>query len=70
MRLTIPRQFAAHGGYEVLIAEEREIVFDRATLEYRDHVEVIPYVHLQVGEMNLFVEIAVTHPCGEEKISV
>ncbi|MER9307624.1 hypothetical protein [Mesorhizobium sp. M0496] len=69
LRLTIPRQFAAHGGYEVLIAEEREIVFDRATLEFRDHVEVIPDLHLQVGDMNLFVEIAVTHPCGEEKIS-
>ncbi|RWB39793.1 MAG: hypothetical protein EOQ46_26545 [Mesorhizobium sp.] len=69
LRLTIPRQFAAHGGYEVLIAEEREIVFDRATLEFRDHVEVIPDLHLQVGEMILFVEIAVTHPCGEEKIS-
>lgn len=69
LRLTIPRQFAAHGAYEVLIAEEREVVFDRATLEFRDHVEVIPDLHLQVGDMNLFVEIAVTHPCGEEKIS-
>lgn len=69
LRLTIPRQFAAHGGYEVLIAEEREIVFDRAILEFRDHVEVIPDLHLQGGDMDLFVEIAVTHPCGEEKIS-
>ncbi|AZO68024.1 hypothetical protein [Mesorhizobium sp. M6A.T.Cr.TU.016.01.1.1] len=69
LRLTIPRQFAAHGRYEVLIAEEREITFDRAILEFRDHVEVIPDLHLQGGDMNLFVEIAVTHPCEEQKIS-
>ncbi|PTE06576.1 hypothetical protein [Mesorhizobium helmanticense] len=69
LRLTIPRQFAAHAGYEVLIAEEHEIIVDRATLEFRDHVEVIPDLHLQVGDLGLFVEIAVTHPCGEEKIS-
>jgi hypothetical protein len=69
LRLTIPRQLAAHGAYELLIAEEREIVIDHATLEFRDHVEVIPDLHLQVGDLELFVEIAVTHPCGKEKIS-
>lgn len=69
LRLTIPRQFAAYGAYEVLIAEEQEVVIDRATLEFRDHVKVIPDLYLQVGDIELFVEIAVTHPCGEEKIS-
>ncbi|MEI5676687.1 MULTISPECIES: hypothetical protein [unclassified Mesorhizobium] len=68
LRLTIPRQFAAHGTYELLIAEEREIAVDRATLEHREHIEVIPDLLLQVGALELFVEIAVTHPCGEEKI--
>lgn len=68
LRLTIPREFAAHGGYERLIGEAREIVFERATLEFRDHIEVIPDLCLQVGDLSLFVEIAVTHPCGEEKI--
>lgn len=62
------RQFAAHGTYELLIAEEREIAVDRATLEHREHIEVIPDLLLQVGALELFVEIAVTHPCGEEKI--
>lgn len=69
LRLTIPREFAAHGSYERLIGEAREMVFERATLEFRDHVEVIPDLRLQVGDLSLFVEIAVTHPCGEEKIA-
>ncbi|MER9064145.1 hypothetical protein [Mesorhizobium sp. M0698] len=69
MRLTIPREFAAHGSYERLISEAREIVFEHVTLEFRDHVEVIPDLSLQVDDLDLFVEIAVTHPCGEEKIA-
>ncbi|MDF3154051.1 hypothetical protein P3C58_18905 [Mesorhizobium sp. XAP10] len=69
MRLTIPREHAAYGDYEQLIAEEREITVDHATLEFRDHIEVIPDLRLEVGESTLFVEIAVSHPCGEEKIS-
>lgn len=69
LRITIPREFAAHGSYEQLIAEEREVVFDRATLEFRDHVEVIPDLRLQGEDLEIFVEIAVTHACGEEKIS-
>lgn len=69
LRLTIPREFAAHGSYEQLIAEEREIVFDRATLEFRDHLDVIPDLRLQGEDLDIFVEIFVTHACGEEKIS-
>ncbi|MER9629575.1 hypothetical protein [Mesorhizobium sp. M0296] len=52
-----------------LNAEEREIIVDRETLEFRYHGEVIPDLHLQVGDTNPFVEIAVTHPRGEKKIS-
>lgn len=69
LRLTIPQEFAVHGTYERLIGEAREMVFERVTLEFRDHVEVIPDLRLQVDDLNLFVEIAVTHPCGEEKIA-
>ncbi|MER9578652.1 hypothetical protein NKI78_23920 [Mesorhizobium sp. M0400] len=69
LRLTIPREFAAHGSYERLISEAREIVFEHVTLEFRDHVEVIPDLRLQVDDLDLLVEIAVTHPCGEEKIA-
>lgn len=69
LRLTIPRQRAAHGEYEHLIAEAREISVDRVTLEYRDQLEVIPDLRLEIGELDLFVEIAVTHPSGAEKIS-
>lgn len=69
LRLTIPREHAAYGDYEQLIAEECEITVDHATLEFRDHIEVIPDLRLEVGESSLFVEVAVTHPCGEEKIS-
>jgi hypothetical protein len=69
LRLTLPQEFAVHGTYERLISEAREMVFERVTLEFRDHVEVIPDLRLQVDDLNLFVEIAVTHPCGEEKIA-
>lgn len=69
LRLTVPREFAEHGSYERLISEAREIVFEHATLEFRDRVEVIPDLRLQVRDLEIFVEIAVTHPCGEEKIA-
>ena len=69
LRLIVPREFAQHGSYERLISEAREIVFEHATLEYRDRIEVIPDLRLQVADLDIFVEIAVTHPCGEEKIA-
>lgn len=69
LRLTLPRQRAVHGGYEQLIAEEHETAVDHVTLEFRDQLEVIPDLRLEIGELVLFVEIAVTHPSGEEKIS-
>ncbi|MER8607342.1 hypothetical protein NKH48_27165 [Mesorhizobium sp. M1233] len=69
LRLTVPREFAAHGSYERLIGEEREIVFAHVTLEFRERVELIPDLRLQVDDLDLFVEIAVTHSCGEEKIA-
>lgn len=69
LRLTVPRAFTTHGSYERLIGEAREMVFQRATLEFRDHVEVIPDLCLQAGDLSLFVEIAVTHPCEEEKLA-
>lgn len=69
LRLTVPREFATHGRYEQLVSEAREMVFEHATLEFRDHIEVIPDLCLQAGDLSLFVEIAVTHPCGEDKIA-
>lgn len=69
LRLTVPQEFAARGSYERLISEAREMVFERATLEFRDHVEVIPDLCLQIDDLNFFVEIAVTHPCRDEKIA-
>lgn len=69
LRLTIPREFAAYGSYERLIGEAREIAFEHVTLEFRDHIEVIPDLRLQVDDLDLFVEIAVTHPCAEDKIA-
>ncbi|WP_155922505.1 hypothetical protein [Mesorhizobium sp. L103C131B0] len=66
--LFVPRRIANHGSVEQVLPGREKIQLESATLEFRDPQQIVPDLYVTLGGRKLFVEIAVTHPCGEEKI--
>ncbi|MER9841826.1 hypothetical protein NKJ59_11325 [Mesorhizobium australicum] len=66
--LFVPRRIANHGSVERVLPGREKIQLESATLEFRDPQQIVPDLYVTLGGRKLFVEIAVTHPCGEEKI--
>jgi hypothetical protein len=45
-----------------------EINLDSARVEFTDPKQIVPDLYVTAKGRELFVEIAVTHPCDEEKV--
>lgn len=67
-RLVVPEVSHAEGGELAMRHRGGEYEFDSVRLEHRLH-PIVPDVILSKGGRELIVEIAVTNPCSEEKIS-
>lgn len=65
--LVIPAQIARHEDREAVLASDREIRLDGARMEHRMG-EIVPDLIAQSSGHPILIEIAVTHPCDEEKL--
>lgn len=66
--LFVPRRIASHGDVERILPGREKIELESATLEFRDPQQIVPDLYVTLEGRKLFVEIAVTHPCDDEKI--
>lgn len=66
--LFVPKRIASHGNVERILPGREKIELESATLEFRDPQQIVPDLYVTLDGRKLFVEIAVTHPCDEEKI--
>ncbi len=66
--LVVPERVASYGGERRVLSAAKEIKLTSARVEYTDPKQIVPDLYVTVQGRELFVEIAVTHPCGEEKI--
>ncbi|MBZ9851359.1 hypothetical protein LB565_25550 [Mesorhizobium sp. CA14] len=66
--LFVPKRIASHGDVERLLPGREKIELESATLEFRDPEQIVPDLYVTIKGRKLFVEIAVTHPCDDEKI--
>lgn len=68
LTLFVPKRIATHGDVERVLSGREEITLESASLEFRDPQQIVPDLYVTIQGRKLFVEIAVTHPCDEEKI--
>lgn len=68
LRLKLPERLAVFSEKQRLLSDSKEVTFDRARVEYNDLREIVPDLYLDHHGRALFVEVAVTHKCGEDKI--
>lgn len=66
--LFVPKRIASHGNVERILPGREKIELESATLEFHDPQQIVPDLYVTLDGRKLFVEIAVTHPCDEEKI--
>ncbi|TPJ22648.1 hypothetical protein [Mesorhizobium sp. B2-7-2] len=66
--LFVPKRIASHGNVERILPGRERIELESATLEFHDPQQIVPDLYVTLDGRKLFVEIAVTHPCDEEKI--
>lgn len=66
--LFVPRRIASHGDVERILPGREKIELESAILECRDPQQIVPDLYVTLDGRKLFVEIAVTHPCDDEKI--
>lgn len=67
--LGLPALVAEYNGVTQQIFKSRIVFFDSATAELRHDIGFIPDISVFKDDRKLMVEIFVTHPCGEEKIT-
>ncbi|RWN54134.1 hypothetical protein [Mesorhizobium sp.] len=68
LTLFVPKRIATHGDVERVLPGREEITLESASLEFRDPQQIVPDLYVTSQGRKLFVEIAVTHPCDDEKI--
>ncbi|MCP9231238.1 MbcA/ParS/Xre antitoxin family protein [Mesorhizobium sp. LMG 17147] len=68
LTLFVPKRIATHGDVERVLPGREEIALGSASLEFRDPQQIVPDLYVTIQGRKLFVEIAVTHPCDDEKI--
>ncbi|RWM68507.1 MULTISPECIES: hypothetical protein [Mesorhizobium] len=68
LTLFVPKRIATHGDVERVLPGREEIALESASLEFRDQQQIVPDLFVTIQGRKLFVEIAVTHPCDDEKI--
>lgn len=66
--LFVPKRIASYGNVERILRGREKIELESATLEFRDPQQIVPDLYVTLEGRKLFVEIAVTHPCDDEKI--
>ncbi|RXT42855.1 hypothetical protein B5V01_21735 [Mesorhizobium erdmanii] len=68
LTLVVPKRIAIHGAVERALPGATDIKLESARIEYNDPDGIVPDLYVTVKGHELFVEVAVTHPCDEEKI--
>lgn len=68
LTLFVPKRIATHGDVERVLPGREELALESASLEFRGPQQIVPDLYVTIQGRKLFVEIAVTHPCGDEKI--
>ncbi|TIT19134.1 MAG: DUF2384 domain-containing protein [Mesorhizobium sp.] len=68
LTLVVPKRIAIHGAVERALPGATDIKLESARIEYNDPDGIVPDLYVTVKGHELFVEMAVTHPCDEEKI--
>ena len=68
LTLVVPKRVAIHGVVEKALPGATDIRLESARIEYNDPDGIVPDLYVTVKGHELFVEVAVPHPCDEEKI--
>jgi hypothetical protein len=68
LHLKLPERLAVFGEKRRLLSDSKEVAFDLARVEYNDLRDIVPDLYLDHHGRALFVEVAVTHKCGDDKI--